>query len=201
MILTQRFYEKDVIAVSQELLGKILVHASPEGLTSGIIVETEAYRGPEDLAAHSALGRRTERVEQMYGEKGRAYIYFIYGMYWCFNVTAGNISGKPEAVLVRALEPLQGKDLMAKRRETPNVLNFTNGPAKLCMAMGLSKAQNKADLTDQPLYIKNAPSVPAENVIATTRIGVDYSGEWKDKPWRFYVKNSQYVSMKQEEKR
>ena len=105
MILPRSFYEGDVLAVAKNLLGKVLVHDTSEGMTSGTIVETEAYCGPEDLAAHSARGRRTARVELMYGEKGHAYIYFIYGMYWCFNVTAGATPGKPEAVLVRALEP------------------------------------------------------------------------------------------------
>lgn len=160
-------------------------------------METEAYRGPEDRAAHSYGGRRTERNEVMYGEKGHAYVYFIYGMYFCFNITAGNVVGKPEAVLLRALEPVAGQELMMKRRGsvTGKVLNLTNGPGRLCMAMAISKAENKLDLTSSALYIKDAPAVAEEDIVAATRIGVDYAGEWKDMPWRFYVKNNRFVSV------
>jgi len=194
MILPRDFYERDVITVSKDLLGKVLVHDTLDGVTSGTIVETEAYRGPEDLAAHSSGGRRTRRNEMMYGEKGHAYIYFIYGIYWCFNITAGGIPGKPEATLVRALEPLEGKIIMAKRRGTQNGVNLSNGPAKLCMAMALSKMQNKADLTVPPLSINDAPPIPAESIVSASRIGVDYAGKWKDEPWRFYIKDNYFVS-------
>jgi len=194
MILPRGFYQRDVIAVSKDLLGKILVHESADGVTSGKIVETEAYLGPEDLAAHSAGGRRTPRNEMMYGEKGHAYIYFIYGMYWCFNVTAGSISGKPEAVLVRALEPVEGKDVMAKRRGTQNVANLTNGPGKLCMAMCLTGALTGSDLTAPPLLICDAPAIPQECICAATRVGVDYACEWKNRPWRFYIEDNKFVS-------
>jgi len=183
-----------VLAVAKNLLGKVLVHDAAEGTTSGRIVETEAYCGPEDLAAHSARGRRTARVELMYGEKGHAYIYFIYGMYWCFNVTSGAVPGKPEAVLVRALEPVRGKDLMTKRRGTQNVVNLSNGPGKLCMAMSLTGAQTKADLTKPPLSITDAEAVPHECILAATRVGVDYAGEWKNQPWRFFIKDNSFVS-------
>ncbi len=194
MILPRSFYRGDVLEVAKNLLGKVLVHDTSEGMTSGRIVETEAYCGPEDLAAHSARGRRTERVELMYGEKGHAYIYFIYGMYWCFNVTAGATPGKPEAVLVRALEPVRGTELMDKRRGTQNVTNLSNGPGKLCMAMSLTGAQTKADLTKPPLRITDAPAIPQECILATARIGVDYAGEWKNQPWRFYIKDNSFVS-------
>ena len=130
----------------------------------------------------------------MYGEKGHAYIYFIYGMYWCFNVTAGEAPGKPEAVLVRALEPLDGKEVMAKRRGTENAVSLSNGPGKLCMAMGLTGALTKADLTAPPLFIIDAPAVSQEYIAAKTRIGVDYAGEWKNQPWRFYIKDNRFVS-------
>jgi DNA-3-methyladenine glycosylase len=196
MILQRAFYQQDTVKVAKDLLGKILVHESSQGETSGRIVETEAYRGPEDKAAHSSGGRRTPRNEVMFGEKGHAYIYFIYGMYYCFNVTAGHLPGKPEAVLIRALEPVVGQDIMAKRRgaRQAKTVNLTNGPSKLCMAMDISKLQNKTDLTSPPLYIKNAPPVPKTDVVETTRIGVDYAGEWKNRPWRFYIKRNSFVS-------
>ncbi|MCW4002816.1 MAG: DNA-3-methyladenine glycosylase [Candidatus Bathyarchaeota archaeon] len=199
MILQRPYYQRDTITVAKDLLGKILVHESAEGTTAGRIVETEAYRGPEDQAAHSSGGRRTARNEVMFGPKGHAYVYFIYGLYFCFNVTAGAVPGKPEAVLLRALEPVVGEEIMIKRRALANgnVTNLTNGPSKLCMAMGISKAQNNTDLTASPLYIKDAPPVPKEDIVEATRIGVEYApDEWKNKPWRFYIKDNSYVSVK-----
>lgn len=196
MILQRPFYQRDTITVSKDLLGKILVHESSQGTTSGRIVETEAYRGPEDQAAHSSGGRRTARNEVMFGQKGRAYVYFIYGLYYCFNVTAGSVPGKPEAVLIRALEPVTGKDIMAKRRSIAKARakNLTNGPSKLCMAMGISRLQNKMDMTAPPLYIKDAPLVSHEDIVEATRVGVDYAGKWKNKSWRFYIKGNTFVS-------
>ncbi len=198
MILQREFYKKDVITVAKELLGKIIVHESPEGITAGRIVETEAYRGPEDKAAHSYGGRRTARNEVMYEEKGHAYVYFIYGMYFCINITSGDLPGKPEAVLLRAIEPVAGEETMAKRRHVVHgsKANLTNGPGKLCMAMDITKAQNKIDLTIPPLYLKDSKPVPPKEIVETTRIGIDYAGEWKNKHWRFYIKENRYVSAK-----
>ena len=198
MILQRRFYQRDTITVAKDLLGKILIHESSEGITAGRIVETEAYRGPEDQAAHSSGGRRTARNEIMYGPKGYAYVYFIYGLYYCFNLTAGDVAGKPEAVLLRALEPVEGEDLMAKCRGAKQAKfnGLTNGPSRLCIAMGITKAQNKLDLTAPPLYIKDAALVPQEDIVETTRVGVDYAGDWKNKHWRFYIKGNKFVSIK-----
>lgn len=197
MILQRSFYQRDTISVSKDLLGKILVHESSKGTVAGRIVETEAYRGPEDQAAHSSGGRRTARNEVMFGQKGHAYVYFIYGLYYCFNVTTGTVLGKPEAVLIRALEPVAGKDIMANRRGAikGKVANLTNGPSKLCIAMDISKLQNKTDLTAPPLYIKEAPPVLKEDIVETTRIGVEYAGEWKNKRWRFYVRGNSFISV------
>ncbi len=130
MILQRPFYQQNILEVSRALLGKILVHESHEGTTAGRIVETEAYSGPEDRAAHSFGGRRTPRNDVMYGEKGHAYVYLIYGMYNCVNVTSGETPGKPEAVLIRALEPVEGQEIMEKRRGivAGKVSNLTNGP-------------------------------------------------------------------------
>ncbi len=198
MILQRSFYQRDTIIVSKDLLGKILIHESSQGPTAGRVVETEAYRGPEDQAAHSSGGRRTARNEVMFGQKGRAYVYFIYGLYYCFNVTAGNVPGKPEAVLIRALEPVAGQNTMAKRRSLTKakVVNLTNGPSKLCMAMSISKLQNNMDLTAPPVYIKDAPPISEEDIVETTRVGVDYAGVWKNKYWRFYIKGNNFVSVK-----
>ena len=165
MIWKRTFYERDTVAVAKELLGKIIVHETTEGATVGRIVETEAYRGPEDQAAHSSGGRRTPRNEVMYGEKGHAYVYLIYGMYFCRNITAGNIVGKPEAVLLRALERVAGENIMARRRRVNGggVGNLTNGQGRLCMAMGITKAQHMLDVTVAPLYIKDTPLTAGGN--------------------------------------
>jgi DNA-3-methyladenine glycosylase len=197
MILQRPFYQRDPISVSKDLLGKILVHELKVGTVAGRIVETEAYRGPEDQAAHSSGGRRTARNEVMFGQKGYAYVYFIYGLYYCFNVTAGDVVGKPEAVLIRAVEPVAGEDIMAELRGAikGRAANLTNGPSKLCMAMDISKSQNKTDLTTPPLCIKDAPPVLQEDIAETKRIGVDYAGEWKNKCWRFYIKGNSFVSV------
>lgn len=196
MILQRDFYKQDILEVSRGLLGKVLVHETEEGTTAGRIVEVEAYSGPEDRAAHSYGGRRTPRNDVMFGEKGHAYVYLIYGMYYCVNFTSGNVPGKPEAVLIRALEPVEGVELMAKRRKQADgtLKNLTNGPGRLCMAMDITKAQNKLDVTAPPFYIKDAEPVAESMIVESTRIGVDYAKEWKDKPWRFYIKNNPYVS-------
>jgi DNA-3-methyladenine glycosylase len=195
VILQRQFYQQDILTVSKSLLGKTLVHKTDDGVTAGKIVETEAYSGPEDKAAHSSGGRRTPRNEVMYGQKGHAYVYLIYGMYNCINITAGSIPGKPEAVLIRALDPVEGVELMAKRRDCPEKpANLTNGPGRLCIAMEISRAQNLHDLTAPPLYLEDAPEVPPDEIVASKRVGVDYAGEWKDLPWRFYVKNNRFVS-------
>lgn len=199
MILERAFYQRDTIKVARELLGKILTHESGMETTAGRIVETEAYRGPEDKAAHSSGGRRTLRNEVMFGQKGYAYVYFIYGLYHCFNVTTGDAPGKPEAVLIRALEPVQGLEIMEKRRHSTKKEkrgNLANGPSRLCLAMNITRAQNKKDLTAPPLYIKDDLDIPEEQIAEAIRIGVDYAGEWKNKPWRFYIKHNSHVSAK-----
>ncbi len=197
MPLQREFYIRDSLVVAKELLGKILVHEAPEGATAGKIVETEAYKGPEDKAAHSFGNRRTPRTETMYGPKGHAYIYLIYGLYYCINVTSGTTEGKPEATLIRALEPVQGVDLMMKRRgPTGQLVNVTSGPGRLCIAMGLTKIHNGLDMSKPPLYITQGQIVNPDDIAQAPRIGVDYADDHKDLPWRFYIKDNPYVSVK-----
>jgi len=173
------------------MLGKILVHETPEGRVSGRIVEVEAYRGPEDRAAHSYGGRRTPRTEAMYGAPGHAYVFFVYGMHWHFNVVTTRI-GAPHAVLVRAVEPLEGVELMAFRRGLPaDSRLLTNGPGKLCRAFGIDGTSYGRDLTAAPLYLLEAPRLRHTR---SPRIGIDYAGEWAGVPWRFYATDSRYVS-------
>jgi DNA-3-methyladenine glycosylase len=198
MILPRSFYQQDVLVVAQALLGKTVVHVTSEGTVAGRIVETEAYRGPEDKASHAYGNLRTNRTETQFGPKGHAYIYLIYGLYYCFNVAAGNIPGKPEAVLMRALEPVEGIDIMKKRRSKAkdNLVNLANGPSKLCMALGLTKKQNGADMLSPQFHICNAEPIIESQIVHATRIGVDYADEWKNKPWRFYIRDCPFVSVK-----
>jgi DNA-3-methyladenine glycosylase len=199
MILQRSFYTRNPLTVAKDLLGKTLVHETSEGVTSGKIVETEAYMGPEDKASHAFRNLRTSRTETQFGPKGHAYVYLIYGLYYCFNTTAGVVPGKPEAVFFRALEPLEGTELMMKRRPSAKgrIAYLTNGPSRLCLAMDITKKQNGADLTIPPFYIRDdGVKVPETEIAQSTRIGVDYADEWKHKPWRFYLKDSPFVSRK-----
>lgn len=200
MKLNREFYNRDTLVVAQELLGKVLVHEVDGVRTAGKIVEVEAYMGPIDKAAHSYNGRRTPRTEVMYGKPGFAYVYFIYGMHYCFNVVTRE-EGMPQAVLIRAVEPLEGKDKMSQRRFKKSYecltksqkRNLTNGPAKLCGALRIDKSLNREDLCGDRLYIEEG-SKEEFTIKSSKRIGIDYAEEAKDYLWRFYIENSEYVS-------
>lgn len=189
--LSKNFYNKPTVELAQSLLGKVLVHETPLGASSGIIVETEAYLGGEDPAAHAYRGM-TERNKAMFGSAGHAYIYFTYGMYFCFNVTAGP-EGVGHGVLIRAVEPLDGVDLMQKRRELLDEKMLASGPAKLVIALGINKELYGHDLTEKPLYIAEFKDIPDEQVVKTTRIGIS---EGKELPYRFYIKDNKFISKK-----
>ena len=193
--LPRRSYLQPTLRVARALLGKTLVHDTAEGRTAGRIVEVEAYRGPADRAAHSSGGRRTPRNEVMYGPAGHAYVYFIYGMYFCMNVVC-QPAGVPEAVLLRALEPLEGIALMRQRRSLPDgpEWRLCRGPGALCRALGITRVENGVDLVHGPLRILDAPPVPAGRVVRTPRIGVGYAGAHAALPWRFLLRGSPAVS-------
>jgi DNA-3-methyladenine glycosylase len=175
------------------MIGTVLVHVLPEGTVAGRIVECEAYRGPEDLAAHSAGGRRTARTEVMFGPPGHAYLFLLYGMHWAFNVVVGP-EGHPHAVLVRAVEPVIGAPIMAARRGVDAArVQLTNGPGKVCAALGLDAAAYGLDLCGPRLYL--AAGAPRAPVGRSPRINVDYAGAWAKKPWRFYERGNRYVSV------
>jgi DNA-3-methyladenine glycosylase len=196
-MLKRRFYERNTFTVAKELLGKILVRETEKGATSGKIVETEAYIGPQDKASHAYKSLRTKRTEVQFGPKGHAYIYFIYGMYHCLNVTSGEISGKPEAILIRAVEPIEGVEimLMNRRINIDKIRNLTSGPGKLCEAMGITTRLNGHDLVTPPLYIKGDGSVSRDQIQEDRRIGVDYAGKWRNMPWRYFIKDNDFVSV------
>jgi DNA-3-methyladenine glycosylase len=178
--LPRSFYDRDTIVVARELLGKFLVHVSRGVERIGRIVEVEAYLGPHDLAAHSARGL-TERTKVMFGPPGHAYVYLIYGMYYCMNVVTER-EGHASAVLLRAIEP--GK----------NVIGRTQGPGLLCQAMHIDKRLNARDLLSDDFYIA-APARPESLVIVRRpRVGVDYAGHWAKRRLRFYIKGNPFVS-------
>jgi DNA-3-methyladenine glycosylase len=195
--LPRAFYtRRNVLTIARDLLGKLLVVPDEDGRrVSGMIVEVEAYRGPEDRASHAFGGRRTKRTETMYREGGNAYVYFVYGMYYQFNVVC-NVPDIPHAILVRALEPVEGIELMRERRHRQPDHNLTNGPGKLCIALNIDRALNGADLLGDRVWIEDYQSVPARRIAKGPRIGIDYAQEWIDKPWRFWIRDNSYVSRK-----
>jgi DNA-3-methyladenine glycosylase len=193
--LPREFYTRpSVVAVARDLLGKLLVVPTPRGKrVSGRIVEVEAYRGPQDRAAHSYGGRRTKRTETMYGIGGTAYVFFVYGMYHQFNVVT-NAREAPHAVLIRAVEPVEGIELMRRRRPGQPDHNLTNGPGKLCIALGIDRKLDAADLLGDRVWLEDGEKIPRLQIASGPRIGIDYAAEWKDKPWRFWIKANPHVS-------
>ncbi|HLB09964.1 MAG TPA: DNA-3-methyladenine glycosylase [Gemmatimonadaceae bacterium] len=187
--LPAKFYDRDTEQVARDLLGAVLRCTTANGVTSGRIVETEAYLGEHDLACHAAAGL-TARTRWLYGAPGTAYVYFIYGVHWCFNAVTRAV-GSPSAVLVRALEPLDGVELMRERRGEVRDRDLTNGPGKLCEALGITGALNGQPLRKSAIEILRGEEIPDSRVRVTPRIGITKSAEW---PLRWYVADNAYVS-------
>lgn len=186
-----------VEAVARGLLG-VEVHSYIDGVhTAGRIVETEAYRGADDKAAHSYKHKRTKRTEVFFGDAGHAYVYLIYGVHEMFNVVTGPV-GQPDAVLVRAVEPVIGREPMRARRKRPvDGPRLTNGPALVCQALGITREHYGADLTDprSPVHLRGRlHTLTAENVLVSPRVGVAYAEECAGWPWRFRVSGNLYTS-------
>ncbi|HEY2850148.1 MAG TPA: DNA-3-methyladenine glycosylase [Gemmatimonadaceae bacterium] len=185
------FYARETELVARELLGATLECTARGVRCSGRIVETEAYTGEEDLACHAAAGR-TARTEPLYGPPGRAYVYFVYGMHWCVNAVTRR-AGLPSAVLIRALEPLEGIPAMRRRRGVKRDRDLTNGPAKLCEALGITGgAHNGVSLQTSPLRILRGEEVPDADVAVTPRIGISRA---VSEPLRWIIKASAFVSV------
>ena len=178
--LPREFYDRDTVEVAKDLLGKHLVHVSGGVMRVGRIVETEAYLGPHDLAAHSAKGL-TPRTKVMFGPPGHAYVYLIYGMYHCMNVVTQR-EGLASAVLLRALEPVK------------HIEDRTQGPGLLCRAMHIDRKQNGHDLTSDDLYVADPGAHRKLTIVKRPRVGVDYAGHWARRLLRFYIKGNEYVS-------
>ncbi len=193
--LPKKFYTREVHTVAKELLGKIFVRVIGENCLSGKIVEVEAYDGSIDESSHS-FGGKTKRNEVMFNGGGFLYVYFTYGMHFCANVVTGKINdGK--AILIRAVEPITGIDLMTKNRynkkelSPKEFLNLTNGPAKLCEAFGIARRDNGIDLCGNEICIYNSPKLSLTEIETSTRIGIKKS---VDLPWRYYIKDNPFVS-------
>lgn len=192
--LPRDFYARPVLLVARECIGKILVHRTAAGEAAGRIVEAEAYRGPQDLAAHSARGL-TKRTTAMFGPPGHAYVFLLYGTSWAMNLVVA-AAGEPHAVLIRALEPVRGLELMAHRRgKPPQSRELTNGPGKLTHALAITGADYGRDLCADHLFLEEADR-PAGRIGRSPRINVDYAGYWAAKPWRFYERGNRYVSVR-----
>lgn len=198
MKLPADFYQReDVVQIARELLGKVLVTAFGGRRTAGKIVETEAYRAPEDKASHAYNFRRTKRTEIMYAPGGMAYVYLIYGMHHLFNVVT-NVEDTPHAVLIRAIEPVENVALMLERRGWRAAKpQLTAGPGVLSKALGITVEHTGLKLTskDSPIWIEDRDIfIENENIIASPRVGVSYAEEWAQQPWRFRVRDSRWTS-------
>lgn len=188
--LSPNFYQQPTLSLAKSLLGHILVNKTEDGVTAGIIVETEAYLGETDQAAHSYKKRRTKRTEVMFQAPGHVYIYQMH-THHLINVVSGEV-GNPQAVLIRAVEPLEGIELMKKRRPVKRMTNLTSGPGKLTKAFGITKADYGRTFFEPPLWI--AKGIPPLKIAEGTRIGIDNAGAAKDYPYRFWVEGNKFVS-------
>ena len=188
--LPSEFYHRETEVVARDLLGAVLECRTRDGIAAGRIVETEAYVGEHDLACHAAAGR-TSRTDPLYGAPGVAYVYFIYGMYWCVNAVT-RAEGEPSAVLIRALEPVEGVSLMRRRRpKARRDIDLTNGPGKLCLALAIDGSHNRHALQRPPLVIRPGPVVPNSAVTITPRIGITQCADW---PLLYFETDNPYVS-------
>ena len=193
-LLNREFYLQNAEIVAKELLGKYIVREYEGKKIVCKIVETEAYIGPEDKACHAYNNRCTERTKVMFEDGGKAYIYFIYGMYYCLNIVVER-EGKPEAVLIRGIEPVENIEEIKSNRsiKSKKEQDLTNGPGKLCTALKIDKSLNGYDITRKgELYITEGEEI--EEIITAKRINIDYAEEYRDKHWRFYIKGNKFVS-------
>jgi DNA-3-methyladenine glycosylase len=197
MKVPESFYQRpNVVKIARELLGKVLFTSADGVLSGGIIVETEAYSWKE-RGCHAYGGRKTARNEVMFGKGGHAYVYLCYGMHNMFNIVT-NVAGVADAVLIRALEPLQGVEAMERRRgKLANRFHLTSGPGKLCKALGIDRSLNGVDLQDGAVWVEDiGKKIKSERIQASARIGIDYAGEDAQLPWRFTLENNPWVSVK-----
>jgi DNA-3-methyladenine glycosylase len=190
--LDRSFFERPTLKVASDLIGKVLVRRLNGRNLAGKIVETEAYVGPHDLACHASKGK-TRRTSVMFGPPGVSYVYMIYGFYFCLNAVT-EAEGYPAAVLIRAVEPLDNIETMRTlRHQPPRDTNIASGPGKLCMAMSIDKSLNAVDFRGRVLWMEDR-NLEVGSIATGPRIGIDYAGEYRDKPWRFYESGNPHVS-------
>ena len=196
-LLMDFYQQEDVLTISKKLLGKVLCTKFDSNLTSGIIVETEAYAGETDRASHAYMGRRTRRTDVMYAAGGTTYIYLCYGIHHLFNVVT-NRKGIPHAILIRGIEPLEGIDIMLKRRNMKKLLpRLTAGPGILSQALGISINNSGISLLDNQIWIEdNSNNSPIDDfkIISSPRVGCEYAEEDANNPWRFRINGNPWVS-------
>ena len=195
------FQRSDTLRAARDILGKLLVVPDAQGTrVSGMIVEVEAYLGVEDKAAHSFGGRRTARNDVTYGPGGHVYVFFIYGMYYQLNFVLGAVD-HPHVLLIRAVEPVEGVEIMKVRRGEMKDKNLTSGPGKLCIAFGIDRSLNGADLMGEQIWIENYRGFSEAEIAVGPRIGIEYAEEFAEEPWRFWVKDNEFVSKTPKRKR
>lgn len=188
------FTRTNTLRIARDLLGKLLVVPTGDGRrVSGMIVETEAYLGEIDKAAHSYGGRRTARNEITYAEGGHVYVFFVYGMYYQLNLVTG-LPDHPHVVLIRAVEPVEGIEVMRERRGEMKDKNLTSGPGKLCIALGITRDLNGEDLSGDRIWVEEHRSFKKSEIAIGPRVGIDYAEEFVDMPWRFWVDGNPFVS-------
>jgi DNA-3-methyladenine glycosylase len=194
--LSPDFYtQENTLSVCRQLLGKKLCTLIDGILTCGIIVETEAYRGPEDLGSHAYNNRRTTRNDVMYAEGGVVYMYICYGIHDMLNIVTGK-EGSSHAILIRALQPTEGIPEMRARRGTQDLKRLCKGPGALAKALGLSKKHNGTSLQSDVIWVEDTPALSAEHIVETSRVGLNIQGVYRDIPWRFYIKGNPFISRK-----
>jgi DNA-3-methyladenine glycosylase len=193
-VTTEVFEGTDTAAIARDLLGKLLVVPAGNGRrVSGVIVECEAYLGEIDRAAHSFGGRRTARTEVMYAPAGHVYVFFVYGMHYQLNFVCGP-ADHPHAILIRAIEPREGLEIIRARRGEMPDKNLTSGPGKLCRAFAIDKSYNGEHLEGERIWLESGIAISSERIASGPRIGVDYAGEDALMPLRFWVRDSPYIS-------
>lgn len=207
MKIERKFYlHENTLQIARDLLGKLIVVPTRSGKrVSGVIVEVEAYLGEIDKAAHSYGGRRTNRNEVMYGEGGRVYVFFVYGMYYQLNFVCGPAE-HPHAILIRGVEPVEGVEIMRKRRlrgkknspqrrkDAEDLKYLTSGPGKLSIAFGIDRSYNGEDLQGKRIWLEDHKTFSKREIASGKRVGIDYAEEYAEKPWRFWVKGNSYIS-------
>ncbi len=197
MRFDKSFFEKDALTVAEELLGHFLVRKAEGGNIISMIVETEAYMGPEDKACHAYNNKCTERTSPMFMSGGYAYIYMIYGLNYCLNIVTHK-ENVPHAVLIRAVEPLTRLDIVSERRKKiSSIKDYTNGPGKLAKALDIDISLNRCDvMSGEELYIEKNINKPSFSIVSKPRVNIDYAAEYKDVPWRKYIEGNLFISKK-----